>query len=79
MKRISEGRRSKVKLLAIVCPPLAVLFCGKPVRAILAIPLCGLAWIPGVIYAWSVVNATAADKRTKRITKAIKRQGHRLR
>ena len=64
-----------MKVLAIVLPPLAVLLCGKPVRALMTIPLCILGWVPGVIYAWSVVNATAANKRTKRITKAIKQQG----
>jgi len=64
-----------MKILAIVLPPLAVLLCGKPVRALLTIPLWALGILPGIIYAWSVVNATAADKRTKRITKAINRQG----
>ena len=64
-----------MKLLAIVFPPLAVLLCGKPIRALITAALCVLLWIPGVIYAWSVVNATAADKRTKRITNAIDRHG----
>lgn len=62
-----------MKILAIVLPPLAVLLCGKPIRALLTVGLCVLFWLPGVIYAWSVVNATAADRRTKRITNAIQR------
>ena len=62
-----------MKILAIACPPLAVLLCGKPLRAILAIPLTALFWLPGVIYAWSVINATAADRRTERIVKAVRK------
>ena len=61
-----------MKILAIVLPPVAVLLCGKPIRALITVPLCVLAWLPGVIYAWSVVNATAADRRTSRIVKAVK-------
>jgi len=63
-----------MKLLAIILPPVAVLLCGKPLRAILTVPLCILGWIPGVIYAWSVVNATAADKRTDRVVRAVKKK-----
>ena len=64
-----------MKLMAIFLPPLAVLLCGKPLRALLTVPLCLVGWIPGVIYAWSVVNATAADRRAARIVRAIKKKG----
>ena len=62
-----------MKLLAIFLPPIAVLLCGKPIRAIITIGLCLLLWIPAVIYAWSIVNATTADKRTNKIVRAVKR------
>ena len=63
-----------MKLLAILVPPLAVLLCGKPIRAALTLFLCVLLWLPAVFYAWSVVNATAADKRTNRIVREIKKR-----
>ena len=40
--------------LAIILPPVAVLLCGKPVQALLILPLCF--WIPGVVHALFVVN-----------------------
>ena len=49
--------------VALVCPPLAVLLCGKPFQAIVNIPLCCLAVVPGVIHAILVVAETKADRR----------------
>jgi uncharacterized membrane protein YqaE (UPF0057 family) len=60
-------------LLCIVFPPLAVLFVGKPIQAALNLILCIFFWIPGVIHAFMVVNEKKADKRTKQIAKALKR------
>jgi len=34
-----------MKILAIVLPLLAVLLCGKPVRALLTVPLCVIGWL----------------------------------
>ncbi len=56
--------------LAIVLPPLAVLFCGKPVQFLLNILLTLLGWIPGVIHAVLVVHEHLADKRAQRIIRA---------
>jgi len=61
-----------MRLIAVFLPPIAVLLCGKPIRALLTVPLCALFWFPAVIYAWSVVNTTAADRRTARLDKAIR-------
>lgn len=68
-----------MKLIAIFLPPLAVLLCGKPVRAMitLLLQITVIGWIPAAIYAWSVVNATAADKRTDRVVKAIRKHPNR--
>ena len=59
-------------LLAIILPPLAVLFCGKPIQFFLNIILTLLGWLPGAVHALFVVNSHLADKRTDKIVKAIK-------
>ena len=50
-------------LLAILIPPLAVLLCGKPIRAILNIFLCAFFILPGIIHAFRIVHAHLARKR----------------
>lgn len=62
-------------LLAIVLPPLAVLFCGKPIQALLNIVLTLLGWIPGIIHACLVVSSHQADKRNQRVIDELRRQG----
>lgn len=59
-------------LLAILLPPVAVLFCGKPFQFVLNIILTLCFWIPGVIHAILIVNSHLADKRTTRLEKAIR-------
>ncbi len=58
-------------LLAIVFPPLAVLFCGKPVQFLLNIILTILCYFPGAIHAILVVSSYQADKRNQKLVKAI--------
>jgi uncharacterized membrane protein YqaE (UPF0057 family) len=60
-------------LLAVVLPPLAVLFCGKPFQALLSIPLTLLGWAPGVIHALFVVSNHYADQRSDRMIHAMER------
>ena len=60
-------------ILAIILPPLAVLFCGKPVQCLLNVVLTLCFWIPGVIHALCVVSNHLADKRTDRVVNAIRR------
>ena len=64
------------RLLAIVCPPLAVLLCGKPISAIFNAFLCCLFWFPGVGHALMVVDDRFQDKRTRRIAKPLERIAH---
>jgi uncharacterized membrane protein YqaE (UPF0057 family) len=59
-------------LFALVLPPLAVLFCGKPVQAILNVILTLLGWIPGVIHACLVVSSHHADVRQARLIRATR-------
>ena len=60
-------------LLAILLPPVAVLFCGRPVQVLLNLVLTLLFWIPGMIHAILVVNGFYADRRTERIIRALDR------
>lgn len=59
-------------LLAILLPPVAVLFCGKPFQFVLNIILTLCLYIPGAVHAILVVNSHLADKRTERIERAIR-------
>lgn len=61
-------------LFAIILPPVAVLFCGKPIQALLNLLLCCFLWIPGVIHAFAVVGSHKADKRNDKLIKAIQQQ-----
>jgi restriction system protein len=51
-----------IYLIAIFCPPLAVLIKGKPKSALLNIFLCFLYWIPGMIHALIVVHESESLK-----------------
>jgi uncharacterized membrane protein YqaE (UPF0057 family) len=53
-------------LLAILLPPAAVLFVGKPFQALLNLILTLIFYIPGVIHAVLVVKDAKADKRAKK-------------
>lgn len=63
-------------VLAFLCPPLAVLFCGKPWRALLNLVLTLCLWIPGVVHAFLVVHAHLADRRAYRAL--CEMENHRL-
>ena len=60
-----------VYLLAILCPPLAVLLCGKPIQALLNLLLSLLLYVPGLVHALMVVTERKADKRMDRQTRAF--------
>ncbi|MGG0302290.1 YqaE/Pmp3 family membrane protein [Bacillus albus] len=53
-------------LLAILLPPVAVLFCGKPFQAIINFILTLIFWVPGVIHAILVVHDKKADRRLRK-------------
>lgn len=53
-------------LLAVVLPPVAVLFSGKPIQAFLNLILTLLFWFPGAIHAILVVKDAKDDKRLKK-------------
>jgi uncharacterized membrane protein YqaE (UPF0057 family) len=53
-------------LLCILCPPLAVLFAGRPMQSLLNLLLTLFLYFPGLIHAILVVNEHKADKRAMR-------------
>jgi uncharacterized membrane protein YqaE (UPF0057 family) len=59
-------------LLAVVCPPLAVLLVGKPIQAVLNLFLCLLLYVPGLIHALMVVSESKADRRNKELVRAMR-------
>jgi uncharacterized membrane protein YqaE (UPF0057 family) len=59
-------------LLAILCPPLAVLLIGKPIQAVLNLFLCLLLYVPGLIHALLVVGESKSNARTKELVRAMK-------
>lgn len=60
-------------LLAIIAPPIAVLFSGKPFQAILNLILTLVFWVPGAIHAILVVKDRKDDKR---MAEYIKKTNH---
>ena len=52
-------------LIAILFPPLAVLFAGKPIQALLNLILTLFFYVPGLIHAILVVHDKKADNRMK--------------
>lgn len=64
-------------LFAIILPPVAVLFCGKPISAILNLILTCFFWFPGAIHAILVVNSHKSDKRFKKLEKTIVKSSQR--
>ena len=55
---------------AIVLPPVAVLWCGKPFQAVGNIFLTAAGWVPGVVHALFVAHNHYADERARRIERA---------
>ena len=62
-------------LLAIILPPIAVLFCGKPFQAALNLLLTLCFWLPGAVHALFVVHDHAENQRAQRLVHALERQG----
>jgi hypothetical protein len=52
-------------LLCFLCPPLAILLCGKPIQAIICIPLC-VTIFPPMLWALLVVSGHKADLRNNK-------------
>ncbi|MFC0523813.1 YqaE/Pmp3 family membrane protein [Pontibacillus salicampi] len=57
-------------LLAIILPPIAVLFVGRPFQALLNLILTIIFWVPGAIHAVLVVKDRKDDRRMKKYAEA---------
>lgn len=58
-------------VLAVCCPPLAVLATGKPGRAALNAGLTLCLYVPGMLHALSVVNQHRTDQRNEALMRAV--------
>jgi len=59
-------------ILAIVCPPLAVLLCGYLPSAALNLALTIAGYFPGVVHAILMINKYYADRRHKELVRTIR-------
>ena len=59
-------------LLAILLPPVAVLFVGRPIQALINLLLTLCFYVPGAIHALFVVHEKKADNRMKKQVKMMK-------
>lgn len=66
-----KRRAHMMYLLALVLPPVAVLFVGKPFQALLNLILTLFFWLPGAIHAILLVHEKKADKRMKKQAELI--------
>ncbi len=58
-------------LVAIILPPVAVLFTGRPLSALLNILLTACFWIPGVIHALIVQSSDTNERRHAEMMSAV--------
>lgn len=63
-------------IIALLCPPLAVLICRKPRLVVgnLLLTLC--LWLPGVLHAWMLVKQDRAERREIKLVREM--QSHRI-
>jgi uncharacterized membrane protein YqaE (UPF0057 family) len=58
-------------LLAVLCPPLAVLATGRPARATVNVALTCCLYIPGLMHALAEVERHATDRRNEALLEAV--------
>ena len=58
-------------LFAILLPPVAVLFSGRPFLAVINLVLTLCFWLPGAMHACFLVHNDNADKRAQRLVDAV--------
>ena len=61
-------------LIAILCPPLAILMCGRVGAAMLNVLLWLMLIIPGILHAWIVIADHHAQLRNERLVRAVQQQ-----
>jgi len=63
-----------LNILAVVCPPLAVLATGNPGRAAANLGLTLLLYVPGMLHARSVVGQQNLERRYNSVMLALERR-----
>jgi uncharacterized membrane protein YqaE (UPF0057 family) len=58
-------------LLAVVCPPAAVLLLGKPYQGVINLALTLLLYVPGVLHALSVVSHYNTQRRNETLMRLV--------
>jgi uncharacterized membrane protein YqaE (UPF0057 family) len=58
-------------LLAIICPPLAVLASGTRTQVVLNTGLTLLLFVPGIIHALSIVDQYNVERRYENVMRAL--------
>ncbi len=58
-------------VLAVVCPPLAVLTYGRPAEVLANLGLTALLFVPGVIHALKVVDRRETEQRFALLLRAL--------
>lgn len=58
-------------ILCYLCPPLAILLCGRPFAAFFSVFFCILGWFPGVRMALIIADQHYRDKRNMQLVGAI--------
>ncbi len=60
-----------LSVLAVVCPPLAVLAAGRPAQAAANVGLTLLLYVPGLLHALAVVDRHNVERRNEALMQAV--------
>jgi uncharacterized membrane protein YqaE (UPF0057 family) len=60
-----------LSLLAVLCPPLAVLAVGRPSQVAVNLGLTALLYLPGLIHALAAVDRYQIGRRNEALLKAV--------
>jgi uncharacterized membrane protein YqaE (UPF0057 family) len=60
-----------LSLLAVLCPPLAVLAVGRPSQAAVNVGLTSLLYLPGLVHALAAVDRYQVERRNEALLKAV--------
>ena len=58
-------------MLAVICPPLAVLAAGRPSQAAANLGLTLLLYVPGLVHALAVVDHHNTERRNEALLRAL--------
>ncbi len=58
-------------LLAVICPPLAVLAAGRPSQAAVNLGLTLLLYVPGLVHALAVVDRHQTERRNEALLRVL--------